>query len=113
MIRAAPPKVPIEESFIMASIFSLFLPPQNPSAQSDNPSRCIPRVRTDAPISYFADEAEGRSHSIQATPEEQAEMDAEKMEGVEFVTRSSLLDRPPLKEVPGEPGHWVSTHGFD
>ena len=40
-------------------------------------------------------------------------MAAEQMEGVEFATRSSLLDRPPLMEVPGEPGHWVSTHGFD
>jgi oligopeptide transport system ATP-binding protein len=32
---------------------------------------------------------------------------------VKYVTRKSLLDRPPLKEVPGEPGHFVSTHGFD
>ena len=26
------------------------------------------------------------------------------------ITRASLLDRPPLEAVPGEPGHWVSPH---
>jgi ABC-type oligopeptide transport system ATPase subunit len=64
-----------------------------------------------SPISYFKDELEGRSHSISS--EEQAELDAQREPGVEYVTRSSLLDRPPLMEVPGEPGHFVSTHGFD
>ena len=64
-----------------------------------------------SPISYFKDELEGRSHSI-ITPEEKAELEAEREEGVEYITRSSLLDRPPLQEVPGEPGHFVSTHGF-
>jgi len=63
-----------------------------------------------SPISYFKDELEGRSHSI--SHEEKAELDAQREEGVEYVTRASLLDRPPLKEVPGEPGHFVSTHGF-
>ena len=29
-------------------------------------------------------------------------------DGIEYVTRQSLLDRPPLQQVPGEPGHWVS-----
>jgi oligopeptide transport system ATP-binding protein len=33
--------------------------------------------------------------------------------GVKHVSRKSLLDRPPLKEVPGEPSHFVSTHGFE
>ncbi|MFA9477503.1 ABC transporter ATP-binding protein [Phycisphaerales bacterium AB-hyl4] len=33
--------------------------------------------------------------------------------GVTYISRESLLDRPPLKEVPGEPGHFVSTHTFD
>ncbi|MEQ9459786.1 MAG: ATP-binding cassette domain-containing protein [Phycisphaeraceae bacterium] len=28
--------------------------------------------------------------------------------GVTFLSRDSLLDRPPLQEVPGEPGHYVS-----
>jgi len=38
--------------------------------------------------------------------EEQAELEAEREPGVEFITRTSLLDRPPLVEV--EPGHYVS-----
>ncbi|MEX2544917.1 MAG: oligopeptide/dipeptide ABC transporter ATP-binding protein [Phycisphaeraceae bacterium] len=29
---------------------------------------------------------------------------------VEYVTRESLLDRPPLRQVPGEAGHLVSMH---
>ncbi len=32
--------------------------------------------------------------------------------GITYITRQSLLDRPPLQEVPSEPGHFVSTHGF-
>jgi len=32
---------------------------------------------------------------------------------VEFVTRARLLDRPPLKQVPDDPGHWVSCHDVD
>lgn len=27
------------------------------------------------------------------------------------ITRASLLQRPPMEQVPGEPGHWVSPHG--
>ena len=87
------------------------------AAPNPDPNRTKKRIMllgdVPSPISYFADEAEGRDHSIKVTAEEQAEMDAEKMEGVEFVTRSSLLDRPSLKEVPGEPGHFVSVHGFE
>lgn len=87
------------------------------AAPSPDPNRSKQRIMllgdVPSPISYFKDEAEGRSHSIEATAEEKAEMAAEEMSGVEFVTRSSLLDRPPLKEVPGEPGHFVSTHGFE
>jgi len=87
------------------------------AAPSPDPNREKKRIMllgdVPSPISLFKDEAQGRSHSIETTAEEQAEMDAEAMQGVEFVTRSSLLDRPPLLEVPGEPGHWVSTHGFD
>jgi len=64
-----------------------------------------------SPISYFKDELEGRSHSI--TLEEKAEFAAEREDGVEYITRSSLLHRPPLIEVPGEPGHLVSVDGFD
>ncbi|MGB0767107.1 MAG: ABC transporter ATP-binding protein [Phycisphaeraceae bacterium] len=87
------------------------------AAPNPDPNRTKKRIMllgdVPSPISFFADEAEGRSHSIEATAEEKAEMNAEAMEGVEFVTRSSLLDRPPLKAVPGEPGHFVSVHGFD
>jgi ABC-type oligopeptide transport system ATPase subunit len=87
------------------------------AAPNPDPNRTKKRIMllgdVPSPISFFADEAEGREHSIETTSEEKAEMNAEAMEGVEFVTRSSLLDRPPLKEVPGEPGHFVSVHGFD
>ena len=86
------------------------------AAPTPDPNRQKKRIMllgdVPSPISYFKDEAEGRTHSIETTAEERAEMNAEKMAGVEFITRSSLLDRPPLREVPGEPGHWVSTHGF-
>lgn len=87
------------------------------AAPSPDPNREKQRIMllgdVPSPISYYTDEAEGREHSIETTAEEKAEMEAEKMEGIEFVTRSSLLDRPPLKEVPGEPGHFVSVHGFE
>ena len=63
-----------------------------------------------SPISYFADELQGRSHSISRAPGTPV---AKRIDGIEYVTRESLLDRPPLMEVPGEPGHFVSTHGFD
>ncbi len=86
------------------------------AAPSPDPNRQKKRIMllgdVPSPISYFKDEAEGRTHSIEITAEEKAEMNAEAMKGVEFITRSSLLDRPPLKEVPGEPGHWVSVHKF-
>ncbi|MFW5683063.1 MAG: ABC transporter ATP-binding protein [Phycisphaeraceae bacterium] len=66
-----------------------------------------------SPIYLFKDEhAAGNGHGITAQPsaEEQAEFDAAKergeAEGLSFITRSSLLHRPPLREV--EPGHWVS-----
>lgn len=87
------------------------------AAPSPDPNREKQRIMllgdVPSPISFFTDEAEGRTHSIETTVEEKAEMAAEKMEGIEVVTRSSLLDRPPLKQVPGEPEHWVSVHGFD
>lgn len=87
------------------------------AAPNPDPNRQKKRIMllgdVPSPISYFKDEAEGKTHSIETTAEETAEMNAEAMKGVEFITRSSLLDRPPLLEVPGEPGHFVSTHGFD
>ena len=69
-----------------------------------------------SPIVMFADEANahaeaGGEHTGGVmTGDERAEMEAEREAGVEYITRSSLLNRPPLQEVPGEPGHWVSPH---
>jgi ABC-type oligopeptide transport system ATPase subunit len=69
-----------------------------------------------SPIVMFADEAEARAEAEGEhtggvmTGDERAEMDAERADGVEYVARSSLLNRPPLEQVPGEPGHWVSPH---
>jgi len=63
-----------------------------------------------SPIVMFADEAaaaaEGEHTGGIMTKDEKAELEAEHEEGVEFISRSSLLDRPPLVEV--EPGHFVS-----
>lgn len=42
--------------------------------------------------------------------EERAEQTALDGAGRAFITRESLLDRPPLQPVPGEPGHYVSRH---
>ncbi len=44
---------------------------------------------------------------------EQAELSAAKEDGMEYITRSSLLDRPALAESPDDLGHFVSCHGFD
>lgn len=60
-----------------------------------------------SPIHLFKDGGRPSVHSEQSGPDEHTE------DGVTFITRQSLLDRPPLQEVPGEPGHFVSTHGFD
>lgn len=85
------------------------------AAPSPDPNRQKKRIMllgdVPSPISYFKDEAQGRSHSI--TADERAEMAAEKMQGVEFITRSSLLERPPLVEVPGEPGHLVCANALE
>jgi len=46
-------------------------------------------------------------------PEDSMDASVLKPQGeVTFVDRAALLDRPPLQEVPGEPGHYVSTRGF-
>ena len=63
-----------------------------------------------SPIHFYKDD-DKPAHAAQPsdgdTPKEHTE------HGVTYVTRQSLLDRPALQQVPGEPGHFVSTHGFD
>ncbi len=61
-----------------------------------------------SPISLFRDERAGQAASVEMTDEERAEMEAERESGIEMIPRSRLLDRPPLVEVEGEPGHFVS-----
>ncbi|MEM7627507.1 MAG: oligopeptide/dipeptide ABC transporter ATP-binding protein [Planctomycetota bacterium] len=58
-----------------------------------------------SPIRLFKNEGKAPAGM---TPEEQAELDAERQPGVEYVTRHSLLDRPDLVAVLDEPGHFVS-----
>ncbi|MEO1235904.1 MAG: oligopeptide/dipeptide ABC transporter ATP-binding protein [Planctomycetota bacterium] len=57
-----------------------------------------------SPIRLFKDDDAPQG----MTPEEQAELDAQREPGVEYVTRHELLHRPDLVEVDGEPGHFVS-----
>ena len=62
-----------------------------------------------SPIHLFSDDAPGHkpaANTIKTGPDEHTD------HGITYITRQSLLDRPPLQEVPGEPGHFVSTHGF-
>ncbi|MBB6430286.1 ABC transporter ATP-binding protein [Algisphaera agarilytica] len=58
-----------------------------------------------SPIRLFKDDGKADTG---ITPEEQAELDAERQPGVEYITRHSLLHRPDLVPVDGEPGHFVS-----
>ncbi len=60
-----------------------------------------------SPIHFFKDNGKPAAHTDKAGPDEHTEA------GVTHITRQSLLDRPPLQEVPNEPGHFVSTHGFE
>lgn len=62
-----------------------------------------------SPISLFAgqsasDRAAARPAGDGPVPDSRGE------EHVTYVTRESLLDRPPLEPVPDEPGHFVSSH---
>ncbi len=52
------------------------------------------------------DGEDGRDARPTMGAEERAELEAQREEGVEYVTRHSLLHRPDLVEA--EPGHWVS-----
>lgn len=58
-----------------------------------------------SPIHLFKD---GDQAVGQMTDEEKAELDAQRQPGVEYITRHSLLHRPDLVQVEGEPGHLVS-----
>lgn len=60
-----------------------------------------------SPIRFFKDEQAGGAVRAQKMVQaEAAEREAQREEGVEYISRSSLLDRPDLVEA--EPGHWVS-----
>ena len=58
-----------------------------------------------SPIRLFDDASD---HAAAMTAEETAELDAQREDGVEYITRHSLLDRPDLVAVPGGQGHYVS-----
>ena len=60
-----------------------------------------------SPIHFYKDERRPRPAAASTGPDEHTD------HGITYITRQSLLDRPPLQEVPGEPGHFVSTHGFE
>ncbi|MEM1099398.1 MAG: oligopeptide/dipeptide ABC transporter ATP-binding protein [Planctomycetota bacterium] len=61
-----------------------------------------------SPIQYFDQSATPTEMSADERAELEAEADA--AEDVSFVSRASLLDRPAMVEVPGQPGHFVSPH---
>ena len=84
------------------------------AAPAPDPARAKQRImltgEVPSPMSYFADEAHGQALSADAgdtTARTEADLAGEGE--ITYVTRESLLDRPPLQPVPGEPGHWVST----
>lgn len=54
-----------------------------------------------SPISYFKDELAGRSHSI---ADDAQDATAKRIDGVEYITRASLLDRPPPAGSPRRTG---------
>ena len=84
------------------------------AAPTPNPDQKRQRIMllgdVPSPISFFRDQ--GRL-TAELTADERAEAAVEAGEGVEFVLRKSLLERPPLREVPGEPGHFVSAAESD
>lgn len=78
------------------------------AAPMPDPARTRDRVRllgdVPSPLHYF-DQPES---APVASGDEHAELLAEGLDPKRVVTRESLLHRPPLVAVPGEPGHWVS-----
>lgn len=79
----------------------------NPSP-SGKKQRIMLAGEVPSPISLFKDEAAGRRTG--STGDEAVDFDALRAHGYDVVTRSSLLERPPLVEVEGDPGHLVSPH---
>ncbi|MEM7682602.1 MAG: oligopeptide/dipeptide ABC transporter ATP-binding protein [Planctomycetota bacterium] len=83
------------------------------AAPTPDPTRQRDRVLllgdVPSPIVLDKDEREGGAARAQKRLDaEKAELEAERQPGVRYLGRSSLLDRPDLVEVPGDPGHWVS-----
>ena len=84
------------------------------AAPSPDPNRKRQRIMLEgevpSPIHYFADE-DGEAGEPDAAATGSALR--ETADGTLYVSREGLLDRPPMKQVPGEPGHYVSVHHFD
>ena len=59
-----------------------------------------------SPIELF--KGHEKAADLKSGDERSAAPPKEAGDGVTYVTRDSLLDRPPLQPVPGEPGHFVS-----
>ncbi len=62
-----------------------------------------------SPIVYDNPKYQLSSETDQTAHDVPAEAEA----GVTYFERADLLDRPDLVEVPGRPGHWVSTHDIE
>ncbi len=76
----------------------------NPDPNKNN-QRIILSGEIPSPIYMLADEGKPRKYMSKAEGITQKGH-------VQYIDRKVLLDRPPLIEVPGEPGHWVSAHDF-
>ncbi|MEM7578070.1 MAG: oligopeptide/dipeptide ABC transporter ATP-binding protein [Planctomycetota bacterium] len=62
-----------------------------------------------SPIHYF-DQDDSPAAAMSADERAEMEAEADAAEEVSFVSRASLLDRPAMVAVPGQPGHFVSPH---
>ena len=59
---------------------------------------------------FFFDETSREDAEMSADERAELEAEADASEDLSFVSRSSLLARPAMVAVPGEPGHFVSPH---
>lgn len=95
----------------MADRDTLYENPQHPytkallsAAPTPDPQRKRQRIILDgdvpSPIFLYEDEAKQRDHVEEPAVREE--------NGITYVSREGLLHRPPLVEVEGDPGHWVS-----